>query len=119
MKLIKAFLLLATVVTSSGAMAHGGGHGAIEGDKAVTLAQTSAKMLTFKSYEMSVGKLDKSWNQVTKEQFILVEEGKENFIVKATNKANKQTLYFNVSKEGRVTEVSESASFEKAHGHQH
>ncbi len=70
MKLLKAFLLLVIVVTSSGAMAHGGGHGAIEGDKAVALAQTSAKMLTFKSYEMSVGKLDESWNQVTKEQII-------------------------------------------------
>ncbi len=119
MKLIKVLLLVTSLSFSFTTIAHGGGHGEMGAEKAVSLAQTSAKMLTFKSHNMSVGKLDKSWNKVAKEQFILVEEGKESFIVKAINTANNQTLYFNVSKDGSVNKVSESSNFEQAYGHAH
>jgi len=68
---------------------------------------------------MTVGKLDQSWIHVEKSQFIFVEENKENFIVKATNAQNNQTLYFRVSKDGIVSDVAESASFEIKVGHKH
>lgn len=119
MKLLNTLLLITTIAFSGASFAHGGGHSSMNADKAVALAQTSAKMLTFKAYDMAVGKLDKSWNKVPKTSFILVEEAQEHFIVKATNNTIKQTLYFSVSKDGSVSDVSESASFEKDHGHQH
>ena len=119
MKLLTTLTLLVTIAISSNTVAHDGGHGAMGADRAVSLAQTSAKMLTFKSHNMSVGKLDVSWNKVKLEQFILVEESKDNFIVKATNKANNQTLYFEVGKDGSVNEVSESSGFKQSHGHVH
>lgn len=119
MKLLKALTLLATIAISSNTFAHGGGHKAMGAERAVALAQTSAKMLTFKSDNMSIGKLDISWNKVKLERFTFVEENKENFIVKATNKAINQTLYFKVGKDGSVNEVSESSDFKQSHGHAH
>ena len=74
MKLLKVLILLAAISVSNTLFAHDGGHGAMSADRAVTLAQTSAKMLTFKSHNMSVGKLDTSWNKVKLEQFILLKE---------------------------------------------
>lgn len=123
MTLIKTLLLLTSISLATSfstiAITHDGGHGAMNSEKAIILAQTSAKTLTFKSEGMSVGKLDKSWNNVAKSQFTLVEENEKNIIVKATNQQNKQTLYFNVNKDGTVSDVTESSSVKKSHGHEH
>jgi arylamine N-acetyltransferase len=76
-------------------------------------------MLTFKDHGMSVGKIDKSWNDLTKEQFRIVEEGKSNFIVKAINTKTKKTLYFNISKKGEIKDVKDGSAFSDGHGHSH
>jgi len=111
--------IMALVAVSNSAVAHIGGHEPMGSEKVVALAQTSAKMLTFNANEMTVGKLDQSWTRVEKSQFILVAENKENFIAKVTNAQNNQTLYFRVSKDGIVSDVAESASFEIKVGHKH
>lgn len=99
------------------AHAHLGGHGELDGAKVIGLAQTSAKMLTFKAGSMSVGKLEPSWNDVTRTRFNIVEETKETFIISALNPKNEQRLYFIVSKNGMVEDVQDAKQFNKVHGH--
>ncbi|WDE03406.1 hypothetical protein SG34_018645 [Thalassomonas viridans] len=119
MKTFVKFIMVATFALSAAVQAHTGGHGQISAGKAVTIAQTSAKMLTFKDHGMSVGKIDKSWEKVAKENFTLVEKGAGAYIVKGVNPASHQTLYFTISKQGQVIEVAEPASFKSDHGHAH
>ncbi|WP_281559014.1 DUF6488 family protein [Thalassomonas sp. RHCl1] len=112
-------ILIATISISGSVFAHTGGHGQVSADKAVTIAQTSAKMLTFKDHGMAVGKIDKSWNKVTKENFTLLEQSGDVYIIKGVNTESHQTLYFTISKQGQVMEVAEPANFKSDHGHAH
>jgi len=117
-KLFK-LIIIASLAISGAVFAHSGGHGQVSGQKAVTIAQTSAKMLTFKDHGMSVGKIDKSWEKVTKEHFSLLEQSHGSYIVKGVNPASGQTLFFTVSKQGQVLEVTDPANFKADHGHAH
>lgn len=119
MKALIKIALVSTFVLSASAMAHSDGHGKVDKKKIIASAQTSAKALAFKDKGMSVGKLDSSWNTVSKDSFKLVEETKEAIIVKAINNENNQTIYFKVSKAGKVLDVKDATSFKGSHGHSH
>lgn len=119
MTFFKSIMLISALVISASTFAHSDGHGQINADKVISIAQTSAKMLTFKDHGMSVGKIDKSWNDLTKDQFRIVEEGKSNFIVKAMNTKTKKVLYFDISKKGEIKDVKSGGSFRDGHGHSH
>lgn len=117
-------LLFVVGILSSGALhAHPGGHGEMRleiGDtQALDIVRSMTKALTFKDRGYSVGKIDESWAKVSKQQFTLVEESSSAFIFKATNPENGQTLFFDISKSGRVQSVKEAENFNKGHGHQH
>ena len=119
MNILKKIILISTLAISASTFAHSDGHGKISTDKVISIAQASAKMLTFKDHGMSVGKIDKSWNDLTKEQFRIVEEGQSNFIVKAINTETKRVLYFNISKSGEIKDVKAGGAFSDGHGHSH
>jgi len=119
MNLLKTTALISLLLWSASTLAHSDGHGKIDADKAINIAQTSAAKLTFKSYGMSVGKIDKSWNDVKETQFVVVEEGEDNYIVKATNPKISEVLYFDIRKNGKITDVNNSNVFKKGHGHTH
>ncbi|WDE01068.1 DUF6488 family protein [Thalassomonas actiniarum] len=119
MKILLKLIFIAAVSISGSVFAHTGGHGQVSAGKAVAIAQTSAKMLTFKDHGMSVGKIDKSWAKVTKENFTLLEQSSGVYIVKGVNTESHQTLYFTISKQGQVMEVAEPANIKSDHGHAH
>lgn len=123
MKKLTGLLFTAMITLTTNAFAHGDGHGQeptqISLNKAIELAQTSAKMLTFKDHGMSVGKIDASWNQVSKNQFSIKEQSEHQYIVAAYNQKLDQTLYFTVSKMGRVISVERAKAFKQNHGHAH
>ena len=85
----------------------------------IQAAQTLAKTLTFKDKGMSVGKLDSTWNNVAKDKFEIVEQSADSMLVKASNDQNHQTLFFVVSKSGKVMDVKEEKAFKHDHGHAH
>lgn len=118
MKTLIKLLCIFTLLFTTQLTAHEG-HGKVDKNQIVQAAQKSAKILTFKDKGMAVGKLDKSWNRVPKEHFKVIEENHDAIIVKATNMQNKQTLYFTVSKGGKVKDVKDVKAFEHAHGHSH
>jgi len=119
MKILSKLAVISTFLFTTSVFAHGDGHGEVDKNKILQAAQTSAKGLTFKDKGMSVGKLESSWNKVSKDSFKLVEETKEAIIVKAINNVNKQTIYFKVSKAGKVLDVKDATSFKGSHGHSH
>jgi hypothetical protein len=117
MNILKKLILISSLALSATVFAHSDGHGKVNTEKAIEIAQTSAKMLVFKDHGMSVGKIEPSWNDVTKAQFSLVEEGESSFIVKAINTKTKQILYFNINKKGEVNDVKDGRSFNRGHSH--
>ncbi|OKY27813.1 DUF6488 family protein [Thalassotalea sp. PP2-459] len=119
MKTLKKLAVISTLLFTTSAFAHGDGHSEVDKKKILQAAQTSAKTLTFKDKGMSVGKLDGSWNKVAKDSFKFVEETKEAIIVKAMNNENNQTIYFKISKAGKVLDVKDESSFKDYHGHSH
>ncbi|WP_077285881.1 DUF6488 family protein [Cognaticolwellia aestuarii] len=119
MNIFKKIILISSLALSATVFAHSDGHGKVNAEKVIEIAQTSAKMLSFKDHGMSVGKIDKSWSDVTKEQFRVVEEKKSNYIVKAINTKTKEILYFNISKNGKIKDVKTGSSFNSSHGHSH
>ena len=123
MKKLIGILFTAMLTLTNSAFAHGDGHGeetaGISISKAIDLAQTSAKMLTFKDHGMSVGKIDESWNKVSEQQFTLKEQTNSQYIIAGYNQKLEQTLYFTVTKSGQVKAVEKAKAFKKNHGHAH
>ncbi|WP_414630999.1 DUF6488 family protein [Alteromonas australica] len=52
-------------------------------------------------------------------QTLTVEATEREYIVKATNSENGETLFFSISKKGKVLNVEKATSFDKGHGHSH
>ena len=119
MKALVKLALISAFVISTSAIAHSEGHGKVDKKKILASALTSAKALTFKDKGMSIGKLDSSWNKVSKDSFELVEETDEVIVVKAKNDENNQTIFFKLSRAGKVLDVQDERSFKGAHGHTH
>jgi len=119
MNIFKKLILISTLVMSASVFAHSGAHGQINAAKAIQIAQTSAKMLTFKAHGMSVGKIKKSWENVKKAQFEIVKKNPANYVVKATNNKAEEVLYFTISKAGEVIDVKDAGSYKQGHGHAH
>ncbi|GGZ79794.1 DUF6488 family protein [Paraglaciecola chathamensis] len=119
MKILIKLAAITAIIFTTSAMAHSDGHGKVDKKKILQAAQTSAKALTFKDKGMSVGKLDSSWNKVTKDNFTVVEETRDAVLLKATNAQNNQTLLFIVSKAGKVMNVKDEKMFKNEHGHAH
>ena len=119
MKTLITLILTVTLTFSATVFAHSGGHDNISGGNAVSIAHTSAKMLTVKDHGMAIGKLDESWSKVERKDYYVAEQNARQYIVKATNKANGQTLFFTISKEGQLQDIADQNSFKSAHGHSH
>ena len=119
MKSLLKLVLTSALLLSSSAFAHSDGHGKVDEKKIIQAVQSLTKTLTFKDKGMSVGKLDGSWSKVAKESFEVVEQNSDTLLVKATNAKNHQTLFFVVSKSGKVLEVKEEKVFKHDHGHSH
>lgn len=117
MKTLKKILLISTLAISSSAIAHSDGHGKVNPKEVIQIALKSAKMLTFKDHGMSVGKIDASWNNMSKEQFSIIERGDFNYTVKAINTDTKQELYFSINKAGEINDVKDGSTV--SHGHAH
>jgi len=119
MNILKKIILISSLALSTSVFAHSDAHGKVTAEKVIEIAQTSAKMLSFKDHGMSVGKIDKSWNDVSKEQFRIVEEREASYLVKAVNTKTKETFYFNISKKGEINDVKEGRALNRGHGHSH
>jgi hypothetical protein len=119
MKILTHLLLISAISVSSSALAHSTGHAKVNAAKAIEIAQTSAKTLTFKDLGMSLGKIDQSWNNVDKQYFKVVEQGESGYIVKAFNGQNNQTVYFKISEKGEIEDVKDAKAFSQAHAHSH
>lgn len=92
------------------AMAHSN-HDVISGQKALSVANRSVKQLTFKDFGFEVGKLDASWKELKIEDFSVAEVLHEGYIVKATNNANSDTIFFHIGANGQVLNVKNSHAF--------
>ncbi len=121
MKVILSISLLIMMLFVNSVFAHGGdhGHGDISEERAISIAQAVTKAMTFKDRGYSVGKIDTSWNKVQKSAYKLVEEDSSSFIIKATNVANKQTLFVKLKHSGKVVDVKDEGDFIMTHGHDH
>ena len=104
---IRAISLITLLITSIGqgeAYAHQG-HNEISSETAINIAHKSVKQLTFKDFGYDVGKLDVSWKSLNDSSFSVLEVLEKRFIIVAINGSNDQTIYFEITKNGKVVSV--------------
>lgn len=119
MKNIINLILIVFLSFTASVFAHGDGHGEMTEARAQSIAHAVTKAMTFKDRGYSVGKIDVSWAKVKRQAFKIVEENRHEIIVKATNAANKQTLFIKLNHSGSVIDVKEEGEFAVSHGHDH
>ena len=106
MKSIICALLLMVSLGQLPAFAHEG-HKDITDEDALEIAVKSVQQLTFKDFGYTVGKLDVSWKALVLENFTVIEELDESFVVKANNTVANKVIYFKITKNGEVLEVTD------------
>lgn len=119
MKTLLNITLIAILTFTSAVFAHGDGHGAMTETRALSIARAVTKAMTFKDRGYSAGKLDESWNKVSRQAYKVVEENSEEVIIKVTNASNQQTLFVKLNHSGSVIDVKNDGDFITGHGHQH
>ena len=106
--MVNLILIISLSITMKLAFAHSDGHGEVDANKAISLAQKAATMLSIKDYDMAVGQIDESWSTLEKHHFEVIKQDQSAYFVKAINQISSQTLYFTISKTGQIQEVQES-----------
>ncbi|WP_223670396.1 DUF6488 family protein [Kangiella shandongensis] len=92
------------------ATAHGD-HGVISGHQAVAIASKTIKQMTFKDFGFEPGKLTKEWKSVNEGNINVLNIIEGHYIVEASNPENDSKLYFQISPNGEVIDVSHKESF--------
>ncbi|WP_010179420.1 DUF6488 family protein [Glaciecola sp. HTCC2999] len=108
-KLISIVALCGALLTAN-VQAHSD-HGAISGQKAVSIAATHIQKMTFKDAGFDVGKLDESWKNIDKSQLSIASVEDNFYVVSASNSNNQGKLYFQIAKNGRVMAVKDKNDF--------
>ena len=108
-KLILTFLI-AFLFNSGFALAHDG-HGKISSKAAIQIAVKVTQQLTFKDFGFDVGKLDKSWKELTTDDFKLFSAQTNRYIISGIKKVNNDTIYFLMSLSGEVIKVNSDGKF--------
>ncbi|MFT6268084.1 MAG: hypothetical protein ACJAVV_000889 [Alphaproteobacteria bacterium] len=107
MNVIIRTILLIGFFGQSFAFAHEG-HDVISSEKALNIANTSVKQLTFKDLGFEIGKLDATWKSLSDSNFSVIQILDETFIISATNVINNDVIYFEIAKDGKVLGVKDS-----------
>jgi hypothetical protein len=105
MKTVLTTLTLIIALFSCTVFAHSE-HAQISAQQAIKLAVKSANKMTFKDVGFEVGKLDSSWKNVTESNTAIESVDTGYFIVKANNTTLNTIIYFKITLEGQVLDVS-------------
>jgi len=106
MKIILRTLALIVFFGQSTAFAHEG-HNDITQETAINIAMKSLQQLTFKDFGYEVGKLDKSWKSLSKDDVKISDVLDTGFIISATNSTTQKVIYFEIAKNGKVLGVND------------
>nr|WP_297347439.1 DUF6488 family protein [uncultured Glaciecola sp.] len=104
MKIILQTLAFVVFFGQSAAFAHEG-HNDITRETAINIAIKSVQQLTFKDFGYEVGKLDKSWKSLSKNDVNISDVLDTGFIISATNSTTQKVIYFEIAKNGKVRGV--------------
>ncbi|MBE8168285.1 MAG: hypothetical protein HAW66_07960 [Shewanella sp.] len=122
MRLLSILFTTSALLLSLPAFSHGDGHSeqpVLSTNGAVSVAVKAAKKMSFKDMGFAIGKLDKSWGELSSDKFELVESSKRGYVIAAINETTKERLIFTVSQAGELLDVAKKEAFAKKHGHSH
>ena len=103
--------ILFTFLFSNGFVLAHDDHGKVSAKAAIQIAVKVTQQLTFKDFGFKVGKLSKTWQRLTTNDFKLYAAEANRYIVSANNKSEKKTIYFLMSMSGEVLKVNHEAKF--------
>lgn len=111
MKLFLRTIFLLALITPAGvAIAHSD-HGAISEQSAIQIASKTVKQMTFKDMGYQAGQLDAGWKSVSSEDIEVVDIRDGFYVVSATNKEAKKSVYFKIGANGQVLQARDTNSF--------
>jgi len=109
-KLVSIFTLL-VMLQAQNALAHGGGHGPIGPDKAVTIALDAADQFTQFDPGLGFGKLDSSWKGLPRDASKIATKGDGYYIVSIENKSEGKAMYVLMSVAGDIYDANFTGEF--------
>ena len=111
MKKILLLLTFLVITQSQIVFAHGGGHGPISETRAIDVASFTVNQFVHFDSGLDFGKLNKSWNAISKDEKRIHRKGDGYYIVSATNKQEGKTLYVLMSIGGEVYDANFTGEF--------
>ncbi|ARD46249.1 DUF6488 family protein [Colwellia sp. PAMC 21821] len=110
MKKLIITLFITFLFHTSAAFAHSD-HGKISPNVAINIAIKTTQQLTFKDFGFNVGKLNENWMNLSIDDYSLYATEANRYIVSASNKVNKESIYFFMSLSGEILQVNSEAKF--------
>ncbi len=101
-----------SLVYGQAVLAHGDGHAAINDEQAVTVATAAVAELVASDVGLGFGKLDPSWNRVSKNAKRVESKKGGYYIVSVQNKGEGRTLFILMSEGGAVYDANFTGKFE-------
>lgn len=108
--LLTSWLIMLFLATS--AQAHQGGHGAITVESAKAAAKAITVQFVKHDPDLGFGKLPSSWAELTDENILIHEQGKDYYIVALKNSVENKTFYVLMAVDGEVYDANFTGKFE-------
>lgn len=108
-KILIISALFVTLLGNVQVLAHGSRGSIVNEAMAIGAAYKTVKLLTFQDYGFGIGKLDKSWVEITKDDFTVKKILADHLIVNVINPRNKQQLDIYIAKDqGKIIKIQRS-----------
>ena len=107
--LLRSILIFMTMIPCY-SFAHSD-HGVIDSETALEITDKSINQMMFKDMGFEVGKLDSTWKGLQRSNFSVVETNSEYFLISVKNPTTNQVIYFKISTNGQVLDVTNTKPF--------
>ena len=111
--MLKKILLVVIVLFSSHALAHPGGHGPVNDDQALAIAENVARRLADEDFGLGFGQLKPSWKELPAGSVRVQMKGEGHMIIAVENKKEGKILFVLMSKNGSVYDANFTGIFKK------
>lgn len=110
-KFCSVFIFLC-MIHNQNALAHGGGHGPVNEQQAITIASKVAAQFVNQDPGLGFGTLKSSWKQISPSEKRIHVKGKGYYIVSLTNKTEAKTLFVLMSVSGEIYDANFTGKFQ-------
>lgn len=111
--MLKNLVLIIAVLFTTHAWAHPGGHGPVNDEQAIAIAENVARRLADEDFGLGFGQLKPSWKELPAGSVRLHTRGAGFMVMAVQNKAEARVLYVLMSENGSIYDANFTGVFKK------